>query len=222
MRTIAAVFFLTVSLTAFCQNTIGLPEIINYSKPIYNAGRQNWDIKQDSNGLLYFGNNDGLLSFDGTFWKLYLLPNHTIVRSVEMSKDKKVYVGGQNELGFFAPDENGFLVYHSLVDLLPAKDRSFDDVLNICIYNNDIFFRTNKRIFQLSNNKITVYPTHSEWRFLGVSNNLLITEDLENGALLFQKGSWIPFLKNTSFLNSSLLTSVAPLDRTRKLIDTLK
>ena len=222
MRKIAAVIFLILSLDGFCQNTIGLPEIVNYSKHVYGAGTQNWDIKQDPNGLIFFGNNDGLLSFDGTFWNLYTLPNHTIVRSVEISKDKKIYVGGQNELGFFAPDKKGLLTYHSLLDLVPAKDRSFDDVWNICFYQNDIFFRTNKRIFQLSNNKIIVYPTHSEWRFIGVSNGLLIAEDLESGALLYQKGSWIPFLRNTSLPTSSLITSVVPTDPAHTLIATLK
>jgi hypothetical protein len=67
MRRIAAVFFLISSLNSFAQNTIGLPEIINYTKQAYNAGTQNWDIRQGRNGVLYFGNNEGLLSFDGHF-----------------------------------------------------------------------------------------------------------------------------------------------------------
>jgi len=222
MRRIAAVFLLIVSLHSFAQNTIGLPEIINYTKQTYNAGAQNWDIRQGENGVLYFGNNEGLLNFDGTFWNLYPLPNHTIVRAVEISKDHKIYVGGQNELGFFSADKNGFLIYHSLLDLVPKQDRSFDDVWNISFYGNDIFFRTNKRIFQLSNNKITVYPTRSEWRFLTVCNQMLIAEDLENGALLYQNGSWFPFLQTSILPKASLLTSVVPLDSHRSLIATLK
>jgi len=222
MRKIAAVFFLALSLNSFCQNTIGLPEIINYTKQVYNAGTQNWDIRQGQNGVVYFGNNEGLLSFDGTFWKLHSLPNHTIVRAIEISKDQKIYTGGQNEFGFFSPDARGSLVYHSLLNLIPPQDRSFDDVWNICITGNDIFFRTNKRIFQLSNNKITVYPTHSEWRFLAYCNNQLIAEDLENGALLFQNGIWVPFLKNSILPTNALITSVVPLDGSRSLIATLK
>ncbi|MBO9684156.1 MAG: hypothetical protein J7502_16065, partial [Flavisolibacter sp.] len=222
MRKIAAVFFLALSFNGFCQNTIGLPEIINYTKQVYNAGTQNWDIRQGQNGIIYFGNNEGLLSFDGTFWKLYPLPNHTIVRAIEINKDQKIYAGGQNEFGFFAPDKRGFLVYHSLLSLIPQQDRSFDDVWNICIAGEDIFFRTNKRIFQLSNNKITVYPTHSEWRFLAYCNNQLIAEDLENGSLIFQNGSWVPFLKNTALPANALITSAIALDKNRTLVTTLK
>ncbi|HWI91773.1 MAG TPA: triple tyrosine motif-containing protein [Flavisolibacter sp.] len=222
MKTIATIFFLVATLTAFCQNTIGLPEIINYSKQAYNAGAQNWDIKQGQGGIIYFANNEGLLSFDGTFWKIYTLPNRTIVRAIEISKDQKIYVGGQNEVGFFAPDEKGFLVYHSLLNLIPKKDRSFDDIWNICTYGADVFFRSNKRIFQLSNNKVIVYSTNSEWRFLGVCNKQLIAEDLGSGALLYDKGSWVPFLRNTELAKTSLITSFVPLDNNRSLVATLK
>ena len=211
MRRIAAVFFLISSLHSLAQNTIGLPEIINYTKQAYNAGTQNWDIRQGRNGILYFGNNEGLVSFDGTFWNLYPLPNRTILRSIEISKDQKIYTGGQSEFGYFAPDKNGFLVYHSLLNLIPARDRSFDDVWNICFYGNEIFFRTNKRIFQLSNNKITVHPTRSEWRFIGTCNNMLIAEDHENGALVYQNGTWVPFLRNSGLPITSLITSLVPL-----------
>lgn len=222
MRTTALTLLLFPFFTSLGQNTIGLPEIVNYSKQAYNAGSQNWDIKQDKNGLVYFGNNEGLLSFDGTFWKIYPLPNHTIVRSVEISEDGKIYVGGQNEIGYFYPDNKGVLVYHSLLNLIPTQDRSFDDIWNICRFGNDIFFRSNRKIFQLSNNIITVYPTNYEWRFLGASNHKLIVQDLHNGILLYENGSWVPFLQNTCLSSNSLITSFINLGKDSSLIATLK
>ena len=89
--------------------------MVNYYKGTYNAGLQNWDIGQDNNGIIYFANNEGLLSFDGRYWELYPLPNKTIVRSVEIGPDNRIYVGGQDELGYFSPASNGRLTYHSLV-----------------------------------------------------------------------------------------------------------
>ena len=90
-----------IPVAASSQNTIGLPDILNYPKQVYGAGTQNWDMKQDAGGVMYFANNEGLLSFDGTYWSLYPLPNKTIVRSVMISKDNKIYVGGQDEIGVF-------------------------------------------------------------------------------------------------------------------------
>ena len=66
------------------QNSIGLPDVINYSKQSYAAGLQSWDIKQDANGIIYVANNEGLLSFDGKYWNNHPLPNKTNVRSVEI------------------------------------------------------------------------------------------------------------------------------------------
>src|SRR5688572_23600643 len=112
------------------QNSIGLSEVTNYSKLSYSAGAQNWDVKQDTNGIMYFANNEGLLTFDGSYWNLYHLPNHTVVRSLEI-KNEKIYVGAQNEIGFFSPDKSGKLAYTSLKPLLPASESSFPDVWNI-------------------------------------------------------------------------------------------
>ncbi|RYY89027.1 MAG: hypothetical protein EOO15_07320, partial [Chitinophagaceae bacterium] len=75
MRTGTIFFLLFLLSSALCgQNTIGLPEIRNYGKQAYRAGTQSWQIRQDSLGLLYFANNDGLLTYDGAWWHTYPLP----------------------------------------------------------------------------------------------------------------------------------------------------
>ncbi|RYD91307.1 MAG: transcriptional regulator, partial [Sphingobacteriales bacterium] len=109
---------LLLGTTLYGQNTVGLPEIRNYSKQAYRAGTQSWQIRQDSSGLLYFANNDGLLTFDGARWQTYPLPNKTIVRSVHVAKGGRIYVGGQDELGYFAPEADGKLAFHSLKRLI--------------------------------------------------------------------------------------------------------
>src|SRR6476660_7053740 len=86
-KNIPILFFLSCCLKAAGQNTICMPCIVNYSRQAYNGGSQNWDIAQDKNGIVYFANNQGLLSFDGTFWRKYPLPNKTIVRSVAIDHD---------------------------------------------------------------------------------------------------------------------------------------
>lgn len=59
----------------------------------YNAGIQNWAIAQDERGVMYFGNNSGLLEFDGSAWRLYELPTKGIVRAIYISEDGRIYVG---------------------------------------------------------------------------------------------------------------------------------
>ena len=66
----------------------------------YNAGIQNWSIAQDERGVMYFGNNNGLLEFDGSAWRLYELPTKGIVRAIYISKDGRIYVGSYEEFGY--------------------------------------------------------------------------------------------------------------------------
>lgn len=57
------------------QSYISQREVINFERRIYNAGTQNWKIREDNFGRIYFANNDGLLVFDGKNWQLHPLPN---------------------------------------------------------------------------------------------------------------------------------------------------
>ncbi|ULT40450.1 hypothetical protein KRR40_37545 [Niabella defluvii] len=88
---------------------------------------------------MYFANNNGLLTFDGVYWQTYRLPNGIALRSVMVSKDGNIYVGGQGQIGYFKADTQGRLVYHSLNPLLLPEDNSFTDVWNICEKDNSVF-----------------------------------------------------------------------------------
>jgi ligand-binding sensor domain-containing protein/DNA-binding CsgD family transcriptional regulator len=212
---------LFVSFFAQAQNTIGLPEILNYPKKVYGAGTQNWDIKQDAAGVMYFANNEGLLSFDGTYWSLYPLPNRTVVRSLLISSDNKIYVGGQDEIGYFAPDKDFNLVYTSLRNLVPEKDRAFADIWDIVASGNDIFFRSTSKIFQLSAGQIAVYR-NDNWRFLGLNQNRLFAQSASNGLLVFQNGIWKPFANSAELRGDFVITSILPISQDSSLIATLK
>lgn len=214
--------FVLFPLTSFGQNTIGLPDVINYSKQSYAAGLQNWDIKQDKNGIIYIANNEGLLSFDGRYWTLYPLPNRTIVRSVEIGTDHKIYVGGQDELGYFAPAENGRLVYHQLDDFIPAKDQSFGDVWDIVAYKKDVFFRTSTKIFKVSNQAVATYRAISEWSYMSVCNDRLFAHDYVNGLHQFENNVMATIPVTGVQLPNDPVTGILPAGNDSILITTLK
>src|SRR5690606_20063775 len=101
------------------------------------------------------------------------LPHKTIVRSIKISNDGKIYVGAQDEIGYFLPDINGNLKFVSLKKLIPEKDRNFSDIWNIVILKNDVFFRTTDKIFHLKDDRIQVYFPHRLWEFMGEANGKL-------------------------------------------------
>jgi ligand-binding sensor domain-containing protein/DNA-binding CsgD family transcriptional regulator len=209
-------------MSAYGQNTIGLPEIINYSKHIYGGGTQNWDIQQDVNGIMYFANNEGLLSFDGIHWKLYPLPNKTIVRSIAIGTDKRIYAGGQDEIGYFSPDSTGQLIFTSLRNLVPPKERSFADVWDIVAYGKDVFFRSSGKILQLSNQTIIAYPAASEWVFMGLHQQKLIAQDISHGLLVFNQGTWQPLVQEEALPRGLYVSALVPVGKDSSLLTTLK
>ena len=210
-------------ITLFChsQNTIGIPDIVNYTRDAYSAGTQNRGIVQDRNGVMYFANYQGLLSFDGNYWKIYPLPNKTVVRSIAIGKDNRIYAGGQDDFGCFSPDDKGRLVYTSLKGLISGKDNSFSDIWNIVPYGNDVFFQSREKLFQLNNKTITVYPAVSHWMYLGESNRQLVAQDSKNGLLEFRDGLWTPFIKESALPANYLVTCLFPVGRDSSFLGTV-
>ncbi|PSR11632.1 MAG: hypothetical protein C7N36_15580, partial [Bacteroidetes bacterium] len=135
---------------------VGSPIISHFEKSDYHAGTQNWAAIQDSRGIMYFGNNKGLLEFDGTSWRTYQLPNHTIVRSLATDLNGQLYVGGQDELGYLNSDDSGNVNYVSLTDSIPENYQSFADIWKIFVLGKQIFFCSQRAIFLLEAGKLVV------------------------------------------------------------------
>src|SRR5690554_7184499 len=106
------IFLLAVTCTATTLyaddlNIPFIPPVYNYTTSHYRASNQNWAIAQGSDGVLYFGNDNGLLSFDGTNWQLHTLPNRLSVKSIHIDTihvPERIYVGSFEEFGYFERD----------------------------------------------------------------------------------------------------------------------
>lgn len=219
-------FISTINILIICfcaqgQNQTALPQIVNYHSYDYKAGVQNWAIEQGANGLLYFGNSEGLLSFDGKFWRRYQLPNQTIVRSIKIAADGKIYVGGQDEIGYFFPDSQGRLEYHSLKKLLPSAEGHFSDIWNIAIYKEQVFFRSRNQIFHLKDGVISVYKPETRWDFLGEANNQLFAQEYNKGLVVYDNGVWKPYCNNP-ILDETPVTAILEYGKDTLMVSTLK
>lgn len=221
MKRLLTALSLFSATMAVCQNTIGLPDIINYPKNVYHAGTQNWRIAQDKQGILYFANVEGMLSFDGSNWRTYPLPNETKVFSIAIGNDDKIYVGSQNEIGYFAAGKSGGLEYNSLNPLIPKDQLDFTEVWDIIPVGNQIFFRSNRRIFQYGDGRITVYKS-IDWNFLGYSNGILLAHDFKSGFLTYDNGYWNPLTVKGNLPKDAKITAFTPLNKDSTLIASLK
>jgi ligand-binding sensor domain-containing protein/DNA-binding CsgD family transcriptional regulator len=190
-KTLLFLFVLNAFIcAAFAQTPLGTPTIKNYTHDQYNAGSEIWDAKQDKNGILYFANDEGLLTFDGSNWKTYPLPNKSAIKSVAIDLLGRIYVGGQDEVGYFFPNDAGILKFHSLKQLLPQKARQFADIWDIVIHNGEVFFRTIECIFELKNNTIQTFDAPGGWMLLSQANGRLFAHDKDIGLVVFEDSRW--------------------------------
>ena len=119
-----------------CQDT-GFKFFKNYDRKDYMLHAQNWWIIQDQRGIIYSGNQNGLLEFDGVTWRSIEIPNNS-VRSLTLDETDTLYIGGVGEIGFLKPGENK-LQYVSLVDRLKENQKkNFYGVDNTCHQRGDL------------------------------------------------------------------------------------
>ncbi|RCH55704.1 transcriptional regulator [Mucilaginibacter hurinus] len=222
LRTLFIFTLAICSFWAYPQSFIGQRETVNYEKKRYNAGTQNWKILQDAQGRMYFANNEGVLVFDGAYWQLLPLPNKTIVWSIEFGKDKKLYAGGQDEMGYFSPGRNGRLQFTSLKKLLPKNEQSFSDVWDIVAKGDDVFFRSRFKIFRYHQNKITIYTARSFWLSLSLCQNQIIAHDEQRGLMLYKNDNWQPFIRKENLPAGFYITATSPYGKYSSLIATAR
>ena len=105
--------------------------IRTYASADFRASSDNYQMTQDENNILYFGNENGVLEFDGVSWRIHPLPSYGHVVMVKMGPDKRLYVGGENEFGYMERDSDGALTYHSLRQTLNEEIRILEGCRSI-------------------------------------------------------------------------------------------
>jgi len=216
------IFFTLFTSSIFGQvKSIGLPDVRNYKRNEYKGGTQNWNIDQDSNGNLYFANNNGLLQFDGASWRKYPLPNLTSVRCIKVDKTGKIYVGGYNEFGYFKSNGKGKLEYTSLAKKVNKnKIKIIDFIWKIHSVNDLTVFQSFARAYIFKKGKLFILKAPKRFQFSFTVNNKLYFQDIEKGILEYRNGK-LYSLPNTTELNNTEIWAMYSLGKNKTLIVTL-
>lgn len=182
VKPVSLITFLIVSVLAhslWAQQENGLPFITSFPPKVYAQGTQNFAIIQNKQGILYIGNNNGVLVFDGHNWDLIPVINKSEVHSLAEDKDGRIYVGAQGDFGYLEQlKPKGGLEFVSLLSLVPPSARNFNDVWNIHVLGDAVIFRATSGIFIYRNGaiKFLELPTTTHRSFL-VYDELFIRAD---------------------------------------------
>ncbi|HBL75603.1 MAG: hypothetical protein A2W90_05155 [Bacteroidetes bacterium GWF2_42_66] len=216
--TFVFVFCISVFSSGQIKN-IGVPQIQKFTKKEYRAATQNWAVDKDSRGFMYFANNNGLLEYDGAHWQLYGLPNQSIVRSVQIDSNDRIYIGQQNGFGYMEPDADGQLQYNCLSDSLSEADRNFDEVWRIHITSFGVVFQSYTHMFIYRDNHIYKVPIKNRLRFSFYLNGRLWVQDELEGLKEYQQGQFVNVPGCESLVDKEVW-AVLPVHDNRVLIGT--
>ena len=143
-----ASFFLVFPAITLFADEAGKPFMTTYTSKEIDGHTQFWAITQDDRGIMYIGDGYGVQEFDGSNWRLITNSNRSFGRSLAKAADGRIYVGSSGMLGYLAPDDQGKMEYHSLMDFIKPEDRQFNYVWSVQATPEGIWFQTNERLFR--------------------------------------------------------------------------
>ena len=181
-----------------------------YTSDQYNANPQNWAIAQDQRGVMYVGNSDSVLEFDGQSWRSIHLNNGSFVKSIAIGPNGTVYAGGVGEFGFLQPDATGQMKFVSLLDKVPANDRKFADVWRILATPQGIYFSAYERLFRLNQDgSIKVWkPASNFGRAVYVLNSIYV-KTREQGLLRMEGDKLTPIAGGAMFAKIGVTDAIS-------------
>ncbi len=188
------VFCFFLNPQANSQNSIIYKDSINiknFDGSLYRGSSFNYVVVENEEGILFIGNENGLLEFDGASWQLHQSDNFSPVTNIEIVGDK-IYTVGTDEIGYFQRVANGEMKYTSIRD-----KSSITDVMRLFYFINEvegkIYFNSYEHFLVWDGEllkEIKVGESHS----FKIGNQLLIS--------IFGKGLAIPDGDTVRYVNT--------------------
>ncbi len=166
--------------------------------------KQIWSIEQDTNGIMFFANKRGIITYDGNEWDFIKTPGVPYIITRESSLNT-VFVGCNNSVGYLKK-EKGKFVFEELYE----NEERVSNISKIIFTEKNIFFYSDNFIIKANKNKlseVTFSESSKSLNFEGVFkiNNSFFVKTRDNGISEFSENSVIPhdvegFLPNAEVL----------------------
>ncbi len=225
-------FFILFLFPFFIKSQInkdGLPFVQIYTTDEYEAHGQNWAIVKDNKGVMYFANNFGLLTYNGVKWSLFENPHSPYIRSLEVDKRGRVYYGASSDFGMLLTDSVGSLKYFSISKASGMDTVSFNNVWNVHVAGDFIYFQAYENIFRYKlpvdteqinlkkNMKVFTPSNYFHWSFI-VNNRFYVRE--AGRGLFIDEGDSLVFIKGSEIFSEQKIYVMLPYKENSILIIT--
>jgi len=169
--------------------------------------RQNWDILQDSSGMLFFGNSDGIVHYNGTNWTTKHVPSGNAALSLIEYNDK-IHWAGNGDFGVLEADSLSAFTPVSLKEHLDSIHHDFTLVWQMLEHNGNLYHKTTEGLLVWDGAKAHFIESASyvKWMF-SFQGRLYLNMDLEDeGLAVLVDGDILP-VSDTELLQGSSLYS---------------
>jgi signal transduction histidine kinase/DNA-binding response OmpR family regulator len=203
------------------KDEVGILYHRHYSTKEYGASFQSWGGLQGKDGVLFFCNGDGVLSYDGKTWSLAETPTQSVIRSLGMDASGKIYVGALDDLGFLEREKNGKHIFVSMLGKIKPDLRRMGNVWQIFVHNNLIYFNAENGIFSWDGERFSfwAWPDPETFHKSFFWRNDLYTSE-ESSGLLKLHGDKFLTAPGGDFFKDKRIYSVFPLANNKILLAT--
>ena len=184
---------------------LGVPFIKNFVVNDYHGSATNFSITQDNRGMMLFGNQSGVIEFDGKNWNTIRTENESTIRSLDTDSAGNVYVGAFGEFGVLQANEGGELVFKSLSKNL--ENEIVEDVWKTVCSDQGTYFFTYEKIYRWRQNKLTSFNNPATGFFCDKVGDRLIS-NIENEGLAILKDTVFELIPIKDFTNMGILNII--------------
>ncbi|MBW8051952.1 MAG: SpoIIE family protein phosphatase [Cytophagales bacterium] len=185
--------------------------LFDHNPKLQNIDNHNISIIQGSNGVMYFANKKGILSYDGVKWKLIRTPGSVYALH---SGSGRIYAGCKENFGYLKKDPYGKDVYVSISDSLPTRTQGekFGEITSIEIINDQIYFYANRVLvcYSIKNNVIeNSWQSSGNGLFTGlvITNKDIFINISGQGLNRVDRSGLSPIPGGEIFSNTEIITS---------------
>ncbi|MBU4268743.1 MAG: PAS domain S-box protein, partial [Acidobacteria bacterium] len=185
---------------------LGAPNISNYETEQFGAHRQNWTAVQDRRGVMYFGNTNGILEFDGQRWQFIPVLENAVTRALTCGPDGTIYYGSIGDFGYLAVSPSGKVSAVSLKEAIPQADRAFNDVWQAFSSRHGVYFLTRSKIFRLVNGEVHSIQGKFASSQACLLNETLFYADMDKGLCMLDGDQAVPIPQLGGVYNGNYIT----------------
>lgn len=193
--------------------------VTHYTRSQYAAGSQNWSIDIDHHGYIYTANNNGLLRYDGVHWEIWPLPSRTIVRSVSVAPDGRIYTGSNEEFGYWTNDDSKGLKYTTLVPMLKNFNLHNQEIWKIIQFGNKVYFQGFSTLFVYDQHTVKSITLPGPIVFLLKAGNRLFAHAIK-GELYEMINDRFTRIEHTEVFSGTEVKTILPYKNGSMLIGT--